>query len=212
MITENQCKAARAMMDWTIDDLAEKAKISRGTIILLEKGTHNVKKTTLDSILKTFDNADIEFIGSHGVKKKSDTVELLVEGTPLRKLWDNIFQTLSSEGGEVLITNVDSDYSIQPYQDDFDEHARQLKEYNITERLLLSEGSHYPAADKKLYRWIPKNLFSMEASTYIYGDKTAFRLWGEETVVLMHSQDSSVSARQRFEFMWDKAIIPSTDS
>ena len=37
-LTPAQCRAARALLDWTQDELAERAEVSRGTIRGFESG------------------------------------------------------------------------------------------------------------------------------------------------------------------------------
>ena len=41
-----QCRAARGLLDWTQEELAEKAGVSRSTIRDFEKGRHSLHPTT----------------------------------------------------------------------------------------------------------------------------------------------------------------------
>ena len=45
-LTPEQCRAARALLDWTQDRLAEQAGVSRGTIRGFESGQHMLQRAS----------------------------------------------------------------------------------------------------------------------------------------------------------------------
>lgn len=51
-ITPAQCRAARALLDWTQDDLAERAGVSRGTIRGFESGQHALQRSTAAAVCR----------------------------------------------------------------------------------------------------------------------------------------------------------------
>lgn len=66
MITSAQIRAARALLRWSSDDLADAAGIGAATIRRLEvqDGVPSVHAKTLQSIQKALEAAGIEFLGS----------------------------------------------------------------------------------------------------------------------------------------------------
>ena len=66
MITGAQIRAARALLNWSSADLAKKAGTARQTIVRIEQfdGLPNSKVQTIVDILKVFEAAGIEFIGT----------------------------------------------------------------------------------------------------------------------------------------------------
>lgn len=67
MITSNQIRAARALTEMTVRDLAELSQIAFSTLVRLESAGNTVPAgniKTIDTVKKTFEKAGIEFIGT----------------------------------------------------------------------------------------------------------------------------------------------------
>jgi transcriptional regulator with XRE-family HTH domain len=67
-ITADQCRAARSLLDWTQDQLAINAVVSRATIADFESNTRQPMKNNLRSIADCMFAAGIEFIPEEGGK------------------------------------------------------------------------------------------------------------------------------------------------
>jgi predicted transcriptional regulator len=66
MITPAQCRAARALLDWTQQDLADSARIGVATIRLFEGAAADSRHATLTVLRQTFQSAGVEFIDENG--------------------------------------------------------------------------------------------------------------------------------------------------
>ncbi len=62
MITPRQIRAARALLDWSQQDLADKAIISLNALARLERGAVDPRASTLSAVEKALMRAGIEFI------------------------------------------------------------------------------------------------------------------------------------------------------
>lgn len=63
MISPAQCRAARALLQWSQDELAAKAEISKRTVASFETGTRGRLQERVEAALEgTFDTAGIELI------------------------------------------------------------------------------------------------------------------------------------------------------
>ncbi|MCJ2054756.1 multiprotein-bridging factor 1 family protein [Methylobacterium sp. J-070] len=60
-----QCRAARALLDWTREDLARESKVSRAAIADFETDKRAVRERTTDDLRAALEAAGVEFL-NHG--------------------------------------------------------------------------------------------------------------------------------------------------
>ena len=65
-ITPEQCRAARALLNWSQPNLAEATGIARETIAHFERGARMMYPRNLATIRSTLEAAGIEFINRNG--------------------------------------------------------------------------------------------------------------------------------------------------
>lgn len=65
-ITPSQCRAARALLEWSQQDLASRSKVARKTLADFEGGKSTPYARTLDDIRDALVAAGIEFIPENG--------------------------------------------------------------------------------------------------------------------------------------------------
>ena len=63
MITPEQCRAARALLDWTQMDLGSRANISNQTVRNFEHRTSQLKDSTAKLLRLIFEAEGVRFIG-----------------------------------------------------------------------------------------------------------------------------------------------------
>lgn len=66
MITIAQCRAARALLDWSREELAASSKVSLRTIVDFERGAREPRELTLDAIERALSEAGVHFIPENG--------------------------------------------------------------------------------------------------------------------------------------------------
>ena len=66
MITASQCRAARGLLDWTQQDLADAAHIGVATIRLFEGQATETRHATIVVIRSALESAGVEFIDENG--------------------------------------------------------------------------------------------------------------------------------------------------
>jgi transcriptional regulator with XRE-family HTH domain len=66
MITPAQCRAARALLEWTQNQLAEAARVGVVTIRQFESSDTEPRRATIDVIKRALEAAGVEFIDENG--------------------------------------------------------------------------------------------------------------------------------------------------
>ena len=66
MITPEQCRAARGLLDWSQQDLAREAEVGIVTVRQLEAGFTQPRRATLVVVRLTFERAGVVFIDENG--------------------------------------------------------------------------------------------------------------------------------------------------
>lgn len=67
-LTGKQCRMARAGLRWKVDDLTERAKVSKMSVNRLEGDVLKVNHATQEQIRRTFEKAGVEFLDGDGVR------------------------------------------------------------------------------------------------------------------------------------------------
>jgi len=66
-LTPEQCRAARGLLDWTQEELAERAEVSRSTIRDFENGRHCLQATTAAQVVAALEKGGVLLIPSDEV-------------------------------------------------------------------------------------------------------------------------------------------------
>jgi transcriptional regulator with XRE-family HTH domain len=66
MVTAAQCRAARGLLDWTQQELAERAGVGIVTIRQLEAHSSEPRRATVEVIKQALERAGVEFIDENG--------------------------------------------------------------------------------------------------------------------------------------------------
>ena len=61
IINYKQCKAARALLDWSQEDLSQKAEVAKATIGDFERGARNLRIETMQKVVGIFEENGIRF-------------------------------------------------------------------------------------------------------------------------------------------------------
>ena len=61
-LNPEQCRAARALLDWTQDDLAARAEVSRSTVRSFETGRHDLQRATAAAIRRALEAGGVAFL------------------------------------------------------------------------------------------------------------------------------------------------------
>ncbi len=210
MIDAKQIRAARGLLDWTQETLAEMSGVARTTIKNVENGSTLPRLETSNALQRTLEEAGVEFTPSSGVRMKDRMVQIFEGSEVNQRLLDDVYHTLRNTGGEVLIAHVDEMKFVNALPPDgLQDHLSRLEAANIKERLLVRKGDRNLVAPLEAYRAIADEYFSSHPF-YIYGSKLAL-LCREppEKAIVIDDERFADAIRKLFNFIWDRTEMPS---
>ncbi len=205
IISPAQCRAARALLNWSQPELAERCDIHVQTISNFEKESSSPSRTTLEKIIRIFLYAGILFSEDNGVKMTTNIVSIYDGDDSAHTFMENVYQDVKdAPGTEVLI------YGLTKWGDEKEtefarNHVEKLLAAGVSRRLLVEEDYNNFLNPKSSYRFIEKKYFPY-AAFELYSDKLALREWGPNPKIVVIKEKLFADAfRKLFELAWDNA-------
>lgn len=208
MPTLEQIRAARALLGWSQHDLADKAGLSQTGIARIENGTNQPNSKTITKIETAFDAADVEFLGSTGVQKRTGEIRTLHNADGFKQLLDEVYEAAQAGDDNICLFN-----GVPPMfykwlgEDWYNFHRnRMLKlDTGFKLKIIVKESEELFIGNTFAeYRRFPEKLFN-EKTFYAYGDKLAFMHFKEDSlkIQIMDQHEFSESFRVLFNIAWD---------
>lgn len=73
MLTEADCRAARALLDWSQTDLAKRSNLGESSIRDFEKGRRTPGPNNLAAVRRALEDGGVEFLEGGGVRLRKPT-------------------------------------------------------------------------------------------------------------------------------------------
>jgi transcriptional regulator with XRE-family HTH domain len=213
MISLEQMRAARGLMNWSQADLAQLAGISTTAMNNIDRGLSRPRLSTLEDIRKVFESNGVEFIEGNGVRFRKDVFRIETFEGPegfLRYLRD-IMETQVAKKVEGLHHSYNEPSMLKKHRRVLFDFYREFSKNKLRERVLVPEGvtERFGPPQTSEYRWAPKALFNHQVGHSVYGDKYCIFL--KNRIVVIENSDIAEAYRQQFEANWKSAhkIAPS---
>ena len=207
-ISPRQIKAARALLDWSQDDLSEKCGISSQSIRSIEKEQTQPKQATLETIAHILDKAGVQVLPNDGVSIKGINTYRYYGTDGFRTFFDEVYEVAKNEGGDIVLYNTNPEKWRDLHGEEWMQtHIKRMDECkdNFTFRATVQEDtSLYVGSRYGQYRWIPEKYY-YEQSFYVYGDRLALLDFSDKTINIMviKSKSFSDSFRNIFNVVWE---------
>lgn len=209
-LTARQIRAARALLDWSQEDLAQASRLSIATVRKLELGHISPRGTTTRQINQAVIDAGLEFIDSDGVRRRLEDISIFrgIEGTDL--FMDDIAETSRRTNNMLFITAKDVEEMEKLCGDEGFPRLESLLKRNelLSIKCLLMETGEAQLSTPRLeFRTLSKHYVNT-VSFYVYGDRYAVippgkDLWPKITVV--RSTCAAEAFKGQFLSLWEKA-------
>lgn len=214
LVTIDQIRAARALLNWSQAELATQAGLARPTVVNIETGQQSPELHSLQKIVAAFERADIEFGAHEAVRRRADDVKIYRGEQEFVKFFEEVLEYARSTGGRIFVSNVDERHWISTKGDFFISHyaiKMQKMRKNLDFRILIKEGDTYTPADKyATYRWVAAKDFA-SIPFHVYGDRLSVILFLEEPIIIsVKNQRAADLYKEKFIQQWDKAMEMNT--
>lgn len=195
LISPAQCRAARALLNWSQPDLAERCGMNVQTISAFEKDTGSPTKTTLQKISEVLEQSGVEFGANNGVSISTGKTYIL---DTYYEVLNDVMRTFPN-GGEVLLHCADENRS-PPH---VIEKIHEVLTKNITFRATICEGNTN-RRDGIPSKWIPKEYFADSEVFVIYDDKFVIPIGigPDAKFMTIKNKILATAMRRQFEYWW----------
>jgi transcriptional regulator with XRE-family HTH domain len=207
MLSIEQCRGARGILNWTQQELADASGLSKTAINNFEKGHSDIKNESLKSIKYAFVSAGIEFIGQHGLTRRTDKTEILNGENAFLTLFNDILDSAEQTQKELMISNYNLKHVMSQLSDaKLKQRNAIFKNSMISQRFLCTPENVHEEIKGREYRALPDSITCFAPTTYIYGEsKVAFGLWEMSSILIVNSKTVYDAEIARFNHIWEKA-------
>lgn len=209
LITPSQCRAARALLNWSQPTLAEKCNLHVQTISNFEKDKKIPSKKTLETIGSIFENNNITFGEDDGVQRASNKVSVYKNCEGFIKFRQDVLKNAQSGFLDIFVSNVDERLFNKWGNDTINNYYRSemRKIKNLNFRIIIKEGDTHTTASYAQYRWAKMCDFE-SIPIYIYGTKTAILPFQENELNIFVIDHPLIAKffKSQFDQKWERAL------
>jgi DNA-binding XRE family transcriptional regulator len=212
-----QLRAARALVNWTRAELADRAEVGEQTIHRMENNQGRAEIQTQHKLRRALELAGVEFTDQEGVKFQISDMQILNGYEGFCRFYDILYNDLVTNGGAIDACGVDEDMFSKCHGDQTQPHLSRMTALAQTRndfrmRILICEGDeNYIASGYADYRWLSEKYFS-PACFYVFNNYLAlisFTAKPTPQVIFIRSKAFADAYRQQFQKLWETAAIPS---
>lgn len=196
----HKLKAARALLNWTQEHLADAADVSIASIRKIETDETMPTSRTQAKILRALEKQGITFTDK-GLERDKFPI-YFTQGESHEdaylKLLEDAFEHLKSVKNPELLIMYANDKVSPPSVNNM---YREMRSTGIKMRQLIEEGNNYIIGPLDEYRYIPKGYF-INRVTLIYGDRIANETSDVCRGVIRVDPINARIQRNTFDILW----------
>lgn len=208
-IQPEQIRAARAMLDWSQQDLADAAGVSKDTVKNYELANNKPNTQTLTRIIGALQVAGIEFL-SDGLRISRQSIKSLEGIEGLKNFMDDVHKVARDIGGSICLFSTNPQNWLDRLGEDWCTfHYKRMLDVkdNFHMRAITNEGNADLIGKGFIdYRWF-RDSMPDDKTFYCYGDKLALLDFSEEVmkIWMMEHKGFAQGFKAMFEISWEHA-------
>lgn len=210
MAKASQLRAARALLNITIQEVSDATGIGKMTLSDTENEKTKPKAGTIDSLQRFYESRGVEFGLDGSIRPLANSVQLYEGPNCYMDFMNEAHSYLSHHKGEILFTGADERRSPPAVVEKF----RAMRADGVTMRSLIRPGDDFIMGAPDEYRWMPEDLFVEGDVQIVFADRVAFLAsWLDvPRVIMIKDPTIAQSALRTFEYLWRNAQGPQTSS
>lgn len=210
LISSKQIKAARAILDWSQDTLAEASSLSIATIRKLEAGSASPRGKTNSQLKRAIEHAGLEFIHPNGVRERPEEIKLYKGVQGIHDFFNDVYDDVLKYGGDIVCVIQSERHFDKALGNDHDhiQKMNNIETTNSVKCLITDDHDYLPASGYCEYRWLSTDYVDA-VPFYIYNDNFAIITFDQNfypRITVIHSAYVSDAYRRQFYSMWNKSI------
>lgn len=205
MIKPNQIIAARGLLRWSQDDLAEASGIHAQTIKKIEMGdTDNPRLNTINPIIDAFSRGGVLF-KEGGAVLRQDFLTIIEGPDAFAKLMDMTYHILKEENIDEVLFGFSNNKASS--EEVIQTQIKIRDNLNTRFRFLVENGDTFLRYPINEYRYIPEGYFH-PLPYVIFGNYYALMSNNNQNVNLYKDMGLAQINRNQFEIIWSNAEKP----
>ncbi len=208
MISGRQIRAARALLNYSQNVVADTCGLDKSTLSQIENEHSQGKAASVNALQAFYENRGVEFIDGDGVRLQRGGIRRYQGAGEFREFFDDIYETAKSVGGDICLFNgVPTALVRWLGQSFYIMHAERMAKIkgNFRFRVIIEEtDSNLIGASFATYRWFPRDLFR-DRTIYVYGGKVGILSFRDDDVqvVVIDQAEFAESLLILFEIAWE---------
>lgn len=210
ILSPAQCRAARALLNWSQPDLATRADVHVQTISNFEKEQSSPSKTTLEKLCGILEDEGIIFLGEDGVRMRQLPVRQYQGTDGFRAFMDDLYSAMNKHGGDMCLLNSHPDLWLKWLGKDWYLNVHQPRMESLGDRIHLrittyKGNTNFLAAKFAEYRAVPETMWN-ENAFYCFADRIALMNFTDKNIEIFVIKQRKFAETFRFLFnlYWEK--------
>ena len=204
VITPNQIRAARGLLNWHQKNLAEKCGLSTQTITNIENSSNVASLDTQNKILFALKEAGVLPLGEAGVVFSNSPVKMHVGKSGLQNFMNDVYETVRLHSTNIRISGVDEQKFRTTLGDKFtDIHIARMSQINNLDVRVITSSNQLNNLSYVQYKIMPEPYFQ-PFPCYIYFNKIANITWNPMKIIVIEDSELASTYAKIFDYIWDK--------